>query len=214
MLRSTKSPEIKRNHILLLAIALLLWSLIAWVAAKALIVKEPVDHADAIAVLSGAAAIIERAQLAAELYRQGRARKIILTNDNQRASWSSAQQRNPFFHELAIGELRRSGVPREDIELLPQPVSSTYDEAVLLRQYAEDHRLKAIVVVTSAYHSRRALWTLRHVFANTGIGIGLEPVPAGSQTPSSATWWLHLRGWKMVPGEYLKMIYYRLRFHQ
>ena len=184
---------------------------VAWGAAKLLIVEAPLEHADAIAVLSGSAVIRERAQLAAQLYLAGRARKIILTNDNQQGSWNSAEQRNPFYYERAVRVLTGAGVPRAAIEILPQPVSGTYEEAALLRRYAAEQKLNSVLVVTSAYHSRRALWTLRQAFASSGITIGLTAVPPGNQAPLPATWWLHLRGWQMVPGEYVKMIYYHLR---
>jgi uncharacterized SAM-binding protein YcdF (DUF218 family) len=187
---------------------------LAWGAAKLLMVDAPLEHAEAIAVLSGSAVIRERAQFAAQLYQEGRAPKIILTNDNQQGSWSSVEQRNPFYYERAADLLTGAGVPREAIEILPQPVSGTYEETTLLRSYAEEHQLKSILVVTSAYHSRRALWTLRQVFANSGITVGLVAVPAGVQAPSAATWWLHIRGWRMVAGEYAKMIYYRLRLFE
>lgn len=199
----------KTRYVVILSLCVL-WFL-AWGAAKLLIVDAPLDHADAIAVLSGSAVIRERAQFAAQLYKEGRARKIILTNDNQQGSWSSAEQRNPFFYERAAELLAGAGVPPEAIEILPKPVSGTLDEAILLRQYAAEHRLRSILVVTSAYHSRRALWTLRQVFANTGITVGLVAVPPGSQAPTPVTWWLHIRGWQMVASEYVKLIYYRLR---
>src|SRR5207244_12283886 len=107
--------------------------------------------------------------------------------------WSAAEQRNPFYYRIAEQDLRSFGVPSAVIEIIPQPVTSTHEEASLLRRYAEDHRLNSILVVTSAYHSRRALWTLRKVFANTPITVGLESVPPGWQSPSPATWWLHIR---------------------
>ncbi|HXM33543.1 MAG TPA: YdcF family protein [Pyrinomonadaceae bacterium] len=195
--------------VLILSLCALL--LLAWGAATVLVVEAPLEHADAIAVLSGSAVIRERAQFAAQLYKEGRAPKIILTNDNHQGSWSSAEQRNPFYYEQAADLLAGAGVPRAAIEILPQPVSGTDEEASLLRRYAEEHQLKSILVVTSAYHSRRALWTLRQVFANTGITVGLIAVPPGNQAPSPATWWLHIRGWQMVAGEYAKMVYYRLR---
>ena len=177
-----------------------------------LIVSAPLAHADAIVVLSGAAAFEERNTLAAEFYRQGRASKIILTNDNQRSGWSSADQRNPFVYERAITLLRNSGISADAVEVVPQSISSTRDEALVLRRYAESRGLKSLLVVTSAYHSRRALWTLRRTFADSGITIGLEGVPPGLQSPSPAAWWLNRRGWQMVPAEYVKMIYYWLRY--
>ena len=196
----------------LLALVLLLgWVPIAWCLARSLIVRAELPHADALVVLSGSATYRERARQAAELWKEGRAPRIILTNDSQMSGWSSAEQRNPFFYERAVAELRASGVPQERIEVLHEHISGTYEEALLLKLYVEKHNLQSIIVVTSAYHSRRALWTLRRVFGDTRIGIGLEPVPPGLQTPSPAAWWLHIRGWQMVAGEYAKMIYYRIR---
>ena len=163
-------------------------------------------------IMAGSAVFKERTQRAAELYKEGRASKIILTNDNQQGGWASDEQRNIPYQELAARWLRRQGVPDEAIETLPEPVSGTYEESVLLRRYAEGKGFHSVLIVTSAYHSRRALWTLRKVFADSAITIGLEAVPPGQQVPSPATWWLHFRGWQLVPGEYAKMIYYRLAY--
>ena len=147
-------------------------------------------------------------RLASQLFREGRAPRIVLTSDNQYGGWSSAHQRNLLFIEREREELQSSGVPAENIESLPPPVSSTYEEALLLRDYAEAHHLRSLLVVTSAYHSRRALGTFQHVFTGSGIEVGLKAVAPGQQSPSPASWWLRPRGWPMVGGEYLKLIYY------
>lgn len=188
------------------------WSFLAWAAARALIVRAELSHADALVVLSGSADYVERTRWAARLFGEERAPEIILTNDNRQGGWSSAQRRNPFFIERAAEEMQCAGVPPAKIQMLLQPVSSTYEEALLLRGYAGTHGLRSILVVTSAYHSRRALWTLRRVFAGSGIEVGLDAPPPGQQTPSTATWWWHPRGWNMVAGEYSKLIYYWLQY--
>lgn len=173
-------------------------------------VEAPMEHADAIVVLSGSRAFKERTQKAAELYRRGVAPKIILTNDNRQGGWSSVKQRNPYYYERSRDELLKSGVGIDAIEVLFQPVSSTLDEAVLLDNYCKQHSVRSIIVVTSAYHSRRALMTFRALFSSTQVGL----IHAGTelQTPRPATWWLHLSGWGSVPPEYPKWLYYRLRF--
>ncbi|HEV7377373.1 MAG TPA: YdcF family protein [Pyrinomonadaceae bacterium] len=193
-------------------IFLLAWSGLAWVAAKALIVESELPQADALVVLSGSSNYRERTRAAAELFMAGRAPKIILTNDNEQGGWSSAEQRNPLFEELEFAELVRAGVPAEKIERLTQTVTSTYDEAVLVREYASTQGLRSIIVVTSPYHSRRALWTWRRVFQESGIEIGLSAAPTGEQSPSPFSWWWHPRGWSMVAGEYPKLIYYWLHY--
>lgn len=190
------------------AISLAAWPLVAWAGAGALIVRAELPRADALVVLSGSGTYLERARGAAKLFSDGRAPRIILTNDNERSGWSSEKQRNPLFLEREADELVRHGVPSERIEVVAQPVSSTYEEAAALRHYVAAHGLRSILVVTSAYHSRRALWALRHVFRTTGVEVGLDAVAAGEQTPSATTWWWSGRGWRMVAGEYLKLAYY------
>lgn len=186
--------------------------LMAWVAAEALIVRSELTHADALVVLGGSSTYLERTHRAAQLFHEGRAPRIILTNDNSRSGWSAEEERNPLFVERAYAELTRLGVPLGKIEVVPGQVSTTYDEAVRVHQYAHERGLQSILVVTSAYQSRRALWTFRRVFKGSNIAIGLDPVAPGEQSPSSTTWWRYRLGWKLVPGEYGKMIYYRIRY--
>lgn len=196
----------------LIAFFFAVWLFVAWLGARFLLVDTPLHQADVIVVLSGSAVYRERTQRAAEYYRQGFAKRILLTNDNLRGEWSSAEQRNPFFHERARANLLALGVPAERIELLTQPVTNTYEEAEALKDYAIANNLRSLLVVTSAYHSRRALWTLSRVFAGSGIEVGLQSVESGEQTPPPVTWWLYFSGWQMVVGEYVKNVYYRLNF--
>ena len=210
--QSWARAKLSRRFLLIAATVLVAWAAIAWVAAEQLIVSAELERADAIVVLSGSKAYVERTRRAAELFQLGRAAKIILTNDNQLSGWSVEEQRNPSFIERAASELKAAGVPEANIEMLAQAVSSTHEEAVLLRDYARARGLRSVLVVTSAYHSRRALWTWRNVFEGSDIQIGVETVAPGNQTPPPATWWLHARGWPAVAGEYLKLIYYRFHY--
>jgi uncharacterized SAM-binding protein YcdF (DUF218 family) len=179
------------------------WELLAWCGALALRASAEIPRADALAVLSGSTTHVERARWAARLFHEGRAPRVVLTNDGQRGGWSNAEGRNPYFVERAAEELRSAGVPAGRIEVLPRPVGGTRDEAA---------RLRSLYVVTSAYHSRRALWTLRREFEGSGVEVGLSAVPPGDQTPAPGLWWLSARGWQMVAGEYLKFIYYRIDY--
>ena len=187
-----------------------LW-LVSWIGARALIVNAPLERADAIVVLSGSSTLVERAQHAARLYSQNRTQRILLTTDNQQGSWSSAEQRNPYFYEFAVKELIRLGVPSQNIEVVRPSVTSTWDEAQLISDYSKTHNLRSVLIVTSSYHSRRALWTYRTLFQGTNTEVGLDPAPTGIQTPRPAIWWMYPRGWKLVFVEYLKLIYYLCR---
>lgn len=214
------SPEQKKRvgwrwgRVLRLTLAALaLWWLVAWAAARALVVNVELPQADALVVLSGSGAYFERTREAAELFRAGRAPQIVLTNDNSISGWSVEQQRNPLFVERAAAELERAGVPPERIVVLPSPVDSTYAEATLLRSYTERRGLRSLLVVTSAYHSRRAWWTLRRVFGGSGVAVGIKAVRhGGAESPAPSRWWWHASGWRNVGGEYVKQLYYWLHY--
>ena len=191
---------------------IVVWAVVAWVGARALIVSAPIDSADAIVVLSGSSTYVERTHKAAELYREQRAPLVLLTDDHTQGGWSSALQRNPYFVERATDELIKQGVPVEKIRIIPGMASGTHEEVLLIKDYAGTQGLRSLLVVTSAYHSRRALRSLRHTFAGTGTTVGLDPVRPGWQTPSPAFWWLQLEGWRIVGSELVKLIYYRVRY--
>ncbi|MBA2732949.1 MAG: YdcF family protein [Acidobacteria bacterium] len=193
-------------------LALLAWSLLAWIAARALIVRADLARADVLVMLSGGSFYPERVRHTADLFAQGRASKIILTDDGIQGPWSFEKERNPSYAEIEAEALQRAGVQAENIEIIPQRVSTTYDEAVRVRDYAQGKGLRSVLVVTSPYHSRRALWVWQRVFRESGIHVGLDPAPTGQQSPPPATWWWHWRGWLSVAYEYPKLVYYWLNY--
>jgi uncharacterized SAM-binding protein YcdF (DUF218 family) len=209
--RPSRRPRVAWRGRRVAALALLLWPFAAWGAARGLVVRAEAGRADALVVLSGSATYRERAAEAARLYREGRAPLVLLTDDGVLGGWSEAEQRNPRFVELAAAELRRGGVPAESVKVLDARPTSTHDEAGAVCAYAAGRGLRSLVVVTSAYHSRRALWTWRRVFRRSGVEVGLEPA-AGAGTPGAWTWWLSAAGWRQVAGEYVKMVYYVARY--
>lgn len=189
-------------------VILLAWPLLAWVAALSLVTQASLERADAIVVLSGSGVYSERARHAARLYHEGRASRVLLTNDNVRGGWSQEKQTNPLFTERALEELLHAGVPRENVEMLPGIVTGTFEEVLAVRSYAAQNNLRSLLFVTSAYHTRRTLWTLHKVFDDTGVAIGLDAAEPVDQTPAPSTWWLHRSGWRSVALEYPKLVYY------
>ncbi len=211
--RDVKLKRGRRKRALIALVAVVLaWPFVAWAAAIGLVKTASLRRADALVVLSGSSAYVERTRRAAELYREGRAPRVILTNDNLRGSWSEERRTNPFFVERAHEELLRAGVPETSVEVLPGAIESTFDEAVAVRDYAVRKGLRVLLFVTSAYHTRRALWTLRKVFDGSNIEVGIEAVEPGLQMPKPETWWLSLRGWRGVALEYPKLAYYFLKY--
>ncbi len=210
-----QSPRVKQRTRRLCvgaAIALAVWPLAAWGAARGLVVGCELERADAVVVLAGSSTYRERARHAAEIYAGGRAPVVLLTDDGQRSGWSAESQSNPLFRERAAEELTRLGVPADRIRVLPGVVGSTYDEALRVREFAAAERLRSVLVVTAAYQSRRARWTMRRVLDGAGVRVDVDAPPPGQDSPAAATWWLHGLGWRLVPGEYVKLAYYVLRY--
>ncbi len=183
------------------------WIFAAPFLANYLIVEKPLESADAILVLSGSSVYKERTQKAAAVYKSGVANKILLTDDGGLAGWSQTEQRNPPFVYLAEQELIAQGVKAEDIEILDGEGLGTIWEAWNLQKKVEKDKLKSVLIVTSAYHTKRALWTFEEVLGKN-VNIGIVASPTGEQTPPPEIWWLSPNGWKMVAGEYVKFIVY------
>jgi uncharacterized SAM-binding protein YcdF (DUF218 family) len=204
--------KFRQRRLLVALAAIALLPLLACGAAQFLVVRVPVVNADAIVVMSGSGTYRERAQHAAALYNAGRASRIVLTNDYLQSNWSQTEQRNPYYYERSRDELLRAGVPDDKIAVIMEPITSTHDEAVLLKTYADANHLSSLLIVTSVYHSRRVLWTFRRVFAGSGKTIGIDPAEPRIESPAAATWWLHRMGWEMVPKEYAKILVYWFRY--
>src|SRR3977135_2829939 len=181
-----KAKRRRRFLLVVLLCLLVFWPLVTWVAARLLIVKSDLAAADAIVVMSGSSTYLERADWAARLYREGRAPIIILTNDSLISGWDRKEERNPYFYELAARELQKRGVPESKIQVVSDIALGTYEESLGVRDYAAAHQLKRLLVVTSAYHTRRTLWSLPHACEGRGIEIGIDSPPPGRRPPEAS----------------------------
>lgn len=184
------------------------WVLLAPSLANYLIVEKPLEHADAIIVLSGSSVYKERTRKAAQLYKQGVASQIIITDDGEHAGWLSNEQTNPAFVELEQRELIANGVMPDAITVLPGLVSGTDQEAKAFENEITARPVNSVLIVTSAYHTRRAIRIFEKILAGKNVEIGIVHAPPGEQTPNPNYWWIKPRGWQMVAGEYVKSAVY------
>ena len=126
-------------------------------AGPALVRVDPLAKADAIVILG--APRIERTLEAGQLYREGWAPRVVVlrTRDlNRRGVLARIGVTLPLFFDDQVSALRQMGVPANAIVEVREIVESTEGEARQIRGYAEAHRLRRVIVVTSAYHTRRA----------------------------------------------------------
>jgi uncharacterized SAM-binding protein YcdF (DUF218 family) len=107
--------------------------------------------------------------------------------------------------------LAHLGIARSRVVILPRRVTNTHDEALAALDYARQHPFKRLVVVTSPYHTRRALTTFTSVFAATGIAIGVYPALTESGAVPSHWWSAGYDRW-YVAYEGAAVVWYALRY--
>jgi len=169
----------------------------SWLLAG-LTVHTPLAQSDAIVLAGGG--FKERAPVAAMLYRDGYAPLVILANDGVFSGWSTKYNRNLYQVEWAEEELVTLGVPRDRILKLPFYGSATMFDALAVKRYLFKAGWKKIIVVTSDYHTRRILWTFRHVLKEYTDKITVYPALSFGI------------GYRSLAMEYMKLGYYLIRY--
>lgn len=128
-----------------------------------LVKEDPLEHATAIAVLSGG--LPTRALEAAELYRQGYAKEIWLTHPgDQQSTRKDLGIHYPREDEINMQVLRRQGVPAKAIHVMDAPIVNTADELDALGVAVKSRGSGTVIIVTSKSHTRRvsSMWERYH----------------------------------------------------
>ncbi len=157
---------------------------------------------DAIMILLGGPE--HRPDRAAELYRLNLAPLVLIgtASVDPLKLWKET--------EVSVEQLVRLGVPRTAIRVLPGMVTSTREEAQKLAEYAINHPLKRVTVVTTSFHTARALWILRRELKGTGIEIRMAAASHADYEENN--WYRTDEGLVAYFTESLKTVYYRLRY--
>jgi len=150
-----------------------------------LIVEDPLDRAQAIAVLSGRMPM--RVLEAAKLYRAGYAPEVWLTHSTEPGKSLQKMGVKYFGEEDYDREiLVQEGVPPAAIHVLEPPILNTADEIVAIKFALNAAPLRTVIIVTSKPHTRR-VHTLWRVLTH---GDGRIIVRAASLDPFDAQhWW-------------------------
>ena len=175
-------------------------------AAKVWIVDDQLEKADAIVILGGG--LESRPFEAARLYAKGLAPKILVLNvcSNKTDQMGITMPET----ELAIFLLLKSEVPEEAITVIGHGVTSTRDECIAVRHWAEENHPKRLIFPTEPFHTRRVKWFFRKVLRETGVQVRTTAVP----TPEygAKDWWQHERGLLAFQNELIKFGYYLVKY--
>src|SRR5215472_12204341 len=191
--------------LLLLMLLLTVFSLTIWVSRGTLfrvvadfwIVSDAVSPAEAVAVLGGG--LKTRAFAAAGYYQKGLVRKILVSNERH-------VQSETLEDTSTRSVLIKLGVKDTAIELFGAELSSTYEEAVALREWALRTHAHRLIVPTEAFSSRRVRWVLEHELAGTGTQVLVPVLDHPEYSPSE----LGKNAFTALKLEVMKYLYYRL----
>ena len=173
---------------------------------KILVVNDTLGPADIIFVLMGGSKT--RPFSAAELYKQGFAPTIVIPQ----AALPPAVQFGiyPSQTQVSLDIFEELEIPDSVIQIadFPQGVSSTRDEQKALNEYVNQHSINSVIIVTDAFHTRRARYIFQKELWDESITIMMSPVPHWQFDETN--WWKFEEGLIIYTIEYLKFIHYLL----
>jgi uncharacterized SAM-binding protein YcdF (DUF218 family) len=170
-----------------------------------LVMEDPLVPADLVIPLAGD---LERISYAAQLYKDGYAGGMLLTN----LPLATQVQRNEHLEQvrtLAISQ----GVKLKDIVVIPQAAQTTFGEAQHIRRTLELLPVKTILVVTSPWHTRRSRLVFNAVFDDSSTSIHILPVEGSSNRSLPeyvASWWRERNTVNATASEYFKLFAFML----
>ena len=159
-----------------------------------------------IVVLSGGA--FSRISKALELPRDGAEKKILLTT--LRPTISKLAHILPSNKQIAEEIVKILSIPAtfESVPSLKGGATSTFDEAHDLLAYCKKENIKHLVIVTDAFHTRRALYAFEKVFQ--GSNIKIEAAAASNEVFNEDNWWRSDYGISAYILEPIKFVVYML----
>jgi uncharacterized SAM-binding protein YcdF (DUF218 family) len=174
-------------------------------AADAWIVSDPPMKADAVAVFGGG--LDDRPFAAAEYYRSGLVKKVLVSN----VRVGPAAQLGAIKSDTAATRdiLLKLGVADDDITVFGDSLANTHDEVLALREWARRAGARGLIVPTEIFSARRVRWMLHHAFGDDfTISVpALDPAQYHRDD-----WWRQSEGIVAFQNEILKYIYYRARY--
>jgi len=185
----------RKHHWLWLILLLAAVTLFGVEAGRMLVVNAP-QKSDLIVVLAGETD--RRPALALDLLRQGYAPRILLDVP------ASAKIYDSTLTQIAADYVRKLPVASQ-IALCPIAGLSTRDESHdVATCLTAEHGATRILLVTSDYHTRRALSILRHEIRGRYFSVAA----AHDDSQFGIRWWTHRQWAKICLDEWLRLIWW------
>jgi uncharacterized SAM-binding protein YcdF (DUF218 family) len=173
-----------------------------------LVVNDELTPVDIIFVLNGDYST--RPFFAADLYGHDLAPKVVIARSENLPPAELGILPNET--DISVSIMEQLGVQAGNIVILPFPggVTSTFDEAGVLREYAAAAHIQRVILVTSAFHTRRVFWIFNKELA--GMDIAIEMAAAPYRDFNAGNWWQSEDGMITLLNEYIKLTYYFFKY--
>lgn len=178
----------KKRKFLILSIIVIIFGglFILKEAGNFLVINEEPVQSDVIIILSGGG--IERLERGAELYKQGFAPYVIISNG---------------MEDNLYEALKNMGIPDNSI-ILETKASSTMENAVFTADLMQKQQFKSAIVVSSNYHMRRVKSNFTKSYANSPIRLTYCSVPGNEY--DGERWWASKESRMTTYTEYIKLV--------
>lgn len=171
-------------------------------AGRLLVIDVPLDEPDVIVSLGSHE--WERLPIAAGFARRYPHSIVLLTLPDEITEHNCHDCLN------RVHRMQAMGVPQERVLVLPLTRAGTQGEAVAVRDFVSRSHRTRLLIVTSPYHTRRALAVFRSVTGNR-LEIGVVPAQATSEA-RPARWWTAPYDRWYVAYEWAAAVYYAVRY--
>lgn len=165
----------------------------------------PLQPAPAVLILPGSEET--RPFVAAGLIRAGYAEYALVpetrTNPDIQDGVTSATS------ETTRQILLKRGISDTKIVMLPGSSDSTFGDAQALSRYFEQNGVADVLIVTNAYHTRRARWVFRQVLPDQRDRLRFYSAPNGFD---ARIWWTSRAGRQAVLSEWIKFLFYLMYY--
>ncbi len=163
-----------------------------------LVYQDKISPADAILVLGGGRK--ERIVQGVDLYLKKYGNKVIFTGEYQQYlyahSYHWAIQAQKYAETI--------GLPKDRVILVLNS-STTHTDATLTKEICVENKFRTLIVVSEPFHTKRAYYTFKKVYAGSGIKVMVYPVQESWYKKDN--WWKSKDGLMETQTEYLKWIY-------
>ncbi len=175
-------------------------------AGNFLISEDTLQKADAIFIPGGDS--YDRGNMAVKLFNEGFASKIICLGENIPNIFKTLEI-SYAESEVTKINLQKKLISDSAIVVLKKG-TSTKEEMDAINDYCKTNNLKKIIILSSKFHTRRIRIFFKNKFEEANIEMLIAGAP--SSVYSEEEWWKSEEGLIMLNNEYVKLIYYFLKY--